>query len=214
MISIAIDGPSGSGKSSIAKRLAEALDMTHLDTGAMYRSLAYVAKEQHIEYHDEKSLVNLLRTMNYTISEGELMLNQHPLPEEIRDAEFSTAASQVSVHPGVRTMMQEKQRDLAKCYPIIMDGRDIGAFVLPDAQFKFFITAVVEERARRRHKQEEASGISYDEVLRQLVERDQNDRTRAVAPLTRAEDAIVIDNTHLVIDETIQMILDRVGDRK
>ncbi len=205
--SIAIDGPSGSGKSTLAGLLAEKLNMLHLDTGAMYRSLALLANRNGIDYHDEQALNEILEAMNFSIRDRILLLNDQPIDESIRDPEISKAASIVSAHPRIRTAMQEKQRDLSRLYPLIMDGRDIGAYVLPDAAFKFFIDADVEERARRRYLQEMDSGISYERVLEELIHRDRMDREREVAPLRMADDAIQIDNTNLEKEETLALLI-------
>lgn len=205
--SIAIDGPSGSGKSTLAGLLAEKLNMLHLDTGAMYRSLALLANRNGIDYHDEQALNEILEAMNFSIRDRILLLNDQPIDESIRDPEISKAASIVSAHPCIRTAMQEKQRDLSRLYPLIMDGRDIGAYVLPDAAFKFFIDADVEERARRRYLQEMDSGISYERVLEELIHRDRMDREREVAPLRMADDAIQIDNTNLEKEETLALLI-------
>ena len=203
MRSIAIDGPSGSGKSTLAKALAKDLDMIHLDTGAMYRALAFLTEKDGQFIDREEAILDILEGMRFSIEDGELLLNGKPLPSAIREPRYGQRASLISAQHGVRTRMQAIQRELARDYPIIMDGRDIGAFVLPDAKEKFFLTSDVKVRAKRRWKQPESEGLTYEEVLEALVQRDKRDLEREVAPLTQAKDAIVIDNTDLTIDETL-----------
>lgn len=207
MRSIAIDGPSGSGKSTVAGLLADRLQMLHLDTGAMYRTLAYLAKEEGIEASDASALTELARSLPFSIEGQELFLDGQPLPARIREQEYAKAASVVSAHEGVRLAMQSKQRELAARHPLIMDGRDIGTCVIPDTPYKFYLDAQVEERARRRYEQGDRDRFSYEEVLRALKERDEKDMNRAVAPLKVAEGAIVIDSTKLTIEETVEQMI-------
>lgn len=208
MRSIAIDGPSGSGKSTVAKQLAKCLGMLHLDTGAMYRSLAYLAKERGIAYEDEAAITRLCLELDFSIQADELRLFDAPIPDAVRAQEFAGAASTVSAYPGVRESMQDKQRTLAELHPLIMDGRDIGTCVIPDTPYKFYLDAGVAERARRRYEQGDKNRYSYEEVLKALIARDQKDMNREIAPLKIAEGAVVIDNTRLSVEETVEMMLD------
>lgn len=212
MRSIAIDGPSGSGKSTIAGHLARRLNMLHLDTGAMYRALAYLAKMKEISWEDEAGITGLLQQMDFQIRNGALLLNGHALPSEIRAQEFAAAASRISAIPEVRSGMQKIQRRLAGEFPLIMDGRDIGTCVIPDTPYKFYLDAKVEERARRRYEQGDKEHYSFDEVLCSLKERDAKDMNRSIAPLRIAEGAIVVDTTNLSIEETVETLISLMED--
>lgn len=203
MRSIAIDGPAGSGKSTIAQLLAQALGIHHLDTGAMYRALSYFAHEQNISEQNEDALLALAESMHFTIENNQLQLNGHALPEGIRDNQHAMGASTVSAFPKIRAHMQEKQRALAKQSALILDGRDIGTYVLPESPYKFYIDASVDVRARRRWKQKNLPESDYQQVYDDLVERDRRDRDRTIAPLKIADDATIIDNTNLNAEETV-----------
>lgn len=210
MKSIAIDGPSGSGKSTVAKALAEKLGMLHLDTGAMYRMLAWKADAAGIPNDDTEALEKLAGRLQFSIEGHELRESGAPLPAAIRVQQFAKAASVISAIPGVRKEMQEKQKDLAIRYSLIMDGRDIGTCVIPETPYKFYLDANVEERARRRYEQGEKTRYTFEEVLVAMKERDTQDMNRAIAPLTIAEGAIVIDNTNLSVQETVDLMMEFV----
>lgn len=213
MISIAIDGPAGAGKSSICRRLAEELHYLHVDTGAIYRAVGLFMLRRHKNPADPAEVLPLLPQVKIDLQfvEGEqrILLNGEDVSEAIRLPEASAAASAVSALPEVRTYLLEQQRSLARQYDVIMDGRDIGTVVLPHATIKIYLTAAPEERARRRWLQQRSKGIgeSYEEVLAAVKKRDYDDSHRAAAPLCRAEDAWLCDSTHLDFEETVAAML-------
>ncbi len=218
--SVAIDGPAGSGKSTIAKRLAADYHIHYLDTGAMYRACALKILEAGVAVDDEAAIVDLMRTVKLEVSYDETG-NQHTLldgrdvSEEIRRPPISMASSRVSKHPSVRMHMVEKQREIASKMSCVLDGRDIGTFVLPDADFKFYLTASPEVRAKRRYDELVAKGnqVDFEELKAEIIRRDEQDSTRAVAPLKRAEDAVLIDTTDLSIDEVLGRIKSYMQER-
>ena len=203
-ISIAIDGPSGAGKSTLAKELSTALGYLYVDTGAIYRTIGYYALTHGIDPKDEAAVVAALPNINIRLSYGEdgiqhMYLNEQDVTAEIRLPDVSRYASDASAHPGVRAFLLEMQRKLARENSVIMDGRDIGTVVLPDADVKIFLTATPEERARRRHLELQQRGTPqpYEQVLSDIQTRDYNDTNRATAPLRQAEDAVLLDTTEL-----------------
>lgn len=210
---IAIDGPAGSGKSTIAVALAKRLGIVHLDTGSMYRALAQRLLNDGISFDDNEGILNALRHMHFSLAKGVLLLNGEPLPEGLRTPELALAASKISANPTVRKAMQDAQRALSESSPLIMDGRDIGTCVIPDTPFKFYLDADPEERARRRYEQEKNVSSTFEEVLEDLLQRDEQDRNRAVAPLRQAEDAIYIDNTSLSEEQTVEAMLKHIRRR-
>ena len=206
---IAIDGPSGVGKSTMAKRLAKAFGFLYVDTGAIYRTLGLACYEAGIDRKDEDAVMELLPTLDIAIrynEQGEqcMYLNGRDVSREIREPEISLCASDVSAHPRVRSFLLDMQRKFARENNVIMDGRDIGTVVLPDAELKIFLTASAEVRARRRYNElkEKGSDVSFDEVLRDMILRDEQDTTRAAAPLKKAEDAFEVDSGGMSIEET------------
>ena len=213
MISIAIDGPAGAGKSSICRRLAEELHYLHVATGAIYRAVGLYMLRRHKNPADPAEVLPLLPQVKIDLQfvEGEqrILLNGEDVSEAIRLPEASAAASAVSALPEVRAYLLEQQRSLARQHDVIMDGRDIGTVVLPHATIKIYLTAAPEERARRRWLQQRSKGIeeSYEEVLAAVKKRDYDDSHRAAAPLCRAEDAWLCDSTHLDFEETVAAML-------
>ena len=214
MISIAIDGPSGAGKSTLAKSLAEKLGYLYVDTGAIYRTIGLYMYEADIDPKDEAAVMAALPNVEIRLSHGEdglqhMSLNDCDVTEAIRLPHVSMCASAVSAHPGVRAFLLEMQRELARTNNVIMDGRDIGTVVLPDAQVKIFLTASAEARAQRRMKELEQRGTPqpFEEVLQDIQQRDYNDSHRAAAPLKQAEDAILVDTSDMSIDEVIAHII-------
>ena len=213
MISIAIDGPAGAGKSSICRRLAEELHYLHVDTGAIYRAVGLYMLRRHKNPADPAEVLPLLPQVKIDLQfvEGEqrILLNGEDVSESIRLPEASAAASAVSALPEVRAYLLEQQRSLARQHDVVMDGRDIGTVVLPHATIKIYLTAAPEERARRRWLQQRSKGIgeSYEEVLAAVKKRDYDDSHRAAAPLCRAEDAWLCDSTHLDFEETVAAML-------
>lgn len=211
-IKIAIDGPAAAGKSTIAKITAKKMGYTYIDTGAMYRALTHKALQLNIDTNDEQSLEKLLREMEITLVPlGEsqaVFVNGQDVSEEIRSQEVTAAVSSVAAHNGVRELMVEKQRILGDGAGVVMDGRDIGTHVLPNAELKIFMTASVEERATRRHMENEKRGIisTLEQLKSEISERDRADSERLVSPLKQAEDAVLIDTTSMSIDEVVEKI--------
>ena len=220
MISIAIDGPSGAGKSSLAKSVAEKLGYLYVDTGAIYRTIGLYMYEADIDPKDEAAVLAALPEIEIRMSHGEdglqrMTLNDCDVTEAIRLPHISLCASSVSAHPGVRAFLLEMQRDLARTNNVIMDGRDIGTVVLPEAEVKVFLTASPEARAQRRMKELEKRGTpqAFEEVLRDIQERDYNDSHRAAAPLKQAEDAVLLDTTELTFAQSEEAMLAIIRER-
>ncbi len=213
-INIAIDGPAGAGKSTVAKAVSKELGIIYLDTGAMYRTVALKAILSGIDTKDEAGLSELVKDIdiriNYHGNEQRILLDGKDVTENIRTADVSIGASNVAVIPAVRLKMVELQREIAAQNDVVMDGRDIGTYVLPDSRYKFFLTASLEERAKRRYYEMIEKGMSVatiDDVKNDIAYRDKNDSTRALAPLLKAQDALEIDTTHLNPTEVIETIL-------
>lgn len=210
---IALDGPSGAGKSTIAKALAKNLGIIYLDTGAMYRGLAYVAVKRGLDVTDEEQIKPLLKDLDMRIITGDvqqIIVNGENVTPYIREHYVSKAASDISALPSVRIKLVELQREIAKKDSVVLDGRDIGTYVLPDAEYKFYVTATPEERAKRRFLQLSEKGTDvppYEKVLADIAERDYNDSHRSFAPLKQAEDAVLLDTTNMNIDEVINFVL-------
>lgn len=212
-INIAIDGPSAAGKSTIAKRLAKALGYSHLDTGAMYRCVGYLAAQRSIDLHDEDALTEMTASMRIRFdSEGHVFLNEEDVSAAIRENRVSMLASSVSVHPRVRKLLVDMQRQMALDKGVIMDGRDIGTVVLPDAELKIFMVASVEARARRRYQEylDKHIEADYDTICEDIKKRDDQDMHRAASPLTKAADAHEIDTSDMSIEEVCAAILSLV----
>lgn len=213
---IALDGPSGAGKSTVAKALAKRLGIIYLDTGAMYRSLAYVAVKQGVDVNNEQEVKPLLDNLDMKIITGDaqqIFVNGENVTPFIREHYVSKAASDISALPSVRIKLVDLQREIAKSDSVVLDGRDIGTYVLPDAKYKFFITATPEERAKRRFEELQLKGgdvPSYDKVLEDIKTRDYNDSHRAFAPLKQADDAVYVDTTDMSIDDVIKFVLDKM----
>ena len=211
-IQIAIDGPAAAGKSTIAKIAAGKLGYTYIDTGAMYRALTHKALGLGIDINDGKKLEDLLGETTIELLPGvdgqTVILDGKDVTEEIRTTEVTNSVSAVATHSGVRKLMVEKQRSLGNKSGIVMDGRDIGTAVLPDAELKIFMTASVEERAGRRHIENSKRGIesSLEQLKSEISERDRTDTERVSSPLRQAEDAVFIDTTSMSIDEVAEMI--------
>lgn len=217
---IAIDGFSSTGKSSISKKIAKKLDLIHIDTGALYRGITFFALENCLNDQQEIDIKSLFSKLNEIHLEFrpnhqilELYLNGKNINKEIRELRVSKNVSIVAKQPEIRDFLLDFQRNLAAKGGVIMDGRDIGTVILPNADFKFFVTASPEERARRRHLQLQNAGTeaSYEEVFQNLITRDKIDSERDVAPLKKADDAILIDNTLLNKEETIALILSHIS---
>ena len=214
-IRVAIDGPSGAGKSTLARSAAARLGYLYVDTGAIYRTIGCAARRRGIDPGDQAAVVAMLPSLSIRLTYGEdglqhMALDGEDVTEEIRLPEVSRYASLVSAYPEVRAYLLEMQRQLAREHSVIMDGRDIGTVVLPDAEVKVFLTASAEERARRRMLELEQRGTPepYEDILRSIQERDWNDTHRSAAPLRQAEDAVLLDTTDLDFAQSEEALLD------
>lgn len=208
-ITIAIDGPAGAGKSTIAKILGEKLNLIYINTGAMYRAVTFKALENKIEPNDISKLVKLIDTMDICFVNDELILNGVNINKSLTTPEISNTVSKYASIKEVRIKLVEIMRRMSDKYNIIMDGRDIGTVVLKNANYKFFLTASAKERAERRYNElkEKNIDVDYDNILEEIIKRDHLDSTREVDPLKKAEDAIEIDTTGLNIKEVVAVIL-------
>lgn len=209
-INVAIDGPSAAGKSTIAKRLAKQLGYAYLDTGAMYRCVGYEAVRRHIALDDEASLDELIKQIRITFDEqGNVYMNDENVSDSIRDQAAAAAASKVSVFPKVRAQLVAMQKEIAKSKGYILDGRDIGTVVLPDAELKIYMVASVDARAKRRclEYQQKQQAVDYETVYKDIEQRDYRDIHRTASPLKQAEDAILVDTSDMNIDEVVKMVM-------
>ncbi len=211
--SIAIDGPAGAGKSTIAKKVSANLGFIYLDTGSMYRTVALKAIRTGIDTKNQKELAVMMDKLDISISHEnnlqKIFLDGEDVSEAIRTPQVSVGASNVAVFPEVRLKMVDLQRKIASGIDVVMDGRDIGSYVLPDAELKIFLTASVDERARRRYEEliKKGQPANLEAVRADMIFRDKNDSSRALAPLVKVADAIEIDSTKLSIDEVVEKIL-------
>jgi CMP/dCMP kinase len=212
---VAIDGPAAAGKSTIAKRLAERLGFTYIDTGAMYRAVALWALRESVPTSDMHRMEQLALAAEIELAPGRVMLNGEDVTQAIRTQEVANGASQVAVIPGVRRAMVAKQRAIGERSSVVMEGRDIGTVVFPNADVKVFLDAKPEERVRRRLLEEQAKGASVGEgaLAEQMKERDRRDSARADSPLTQAPDAVYLDSTPWTIEEVEEAILKIVRTR-
>lgn len=216
MINIAIDGPAGAGKSSVAKAVAAKLGFIYVDTGALYRSIGVNALRNGVSTDDAQAVTALLPETNVELKfiDGiqRVFLNGEDVSEAIRMPEASMAASNVSAIPAVRAFLLDLQRDMAKNNNVIMDGRDIGTVILPCAQYKFFLTASAEVRADRRFKELKEKGIDvdYKALLEEIIQRDYNDSHRETAPLKQADDAILVDSSNMTLEEVTNAIISNI----
>ncbi len=215
--SIAIDGPSGAGKSTLAKMIAEELRFLYVDTGAIYRTVGLYAQKNDVNPRDADAVTALLDSIKIEMSHGDdglqhMYLNGEDVTTDIRQHEISAYASAVSAIPQVRAFLLEMQRSFARTNNVVMDGRDIGTVVLPDAQVKIFLTADPEDRARRRYEEllQRGQQADYDTVLKDLIQRDYNDSHRESAPLKQADDAILLDTTGNTLEQSYELVLNTV----
>lgn len=204
---VAIDGPAGSGKSTISKKVSKELGLIHIDTGAMYRAITYLALKKGIDLHDENAYAFLEET-KIEYKDDKIFLNKEDVTEVIRSDQVTKNASLVSSFPSVRRYLVKIQQEAAKNIDVIMDGRDIGSVVLPNANVKIFLTAHVEERAKRRMRELQLKGLDIDlsTVIKDIEVRDEKDSTRKESPLIIPKDAIIVDTTHYTIDDTVNRI--------
>ena len=213
-IAVALDGPAGAGKSSIAKKAAKALDYIYIDTGALYRTIGLAATRNNIDPVPSQEVENLIAKIKVDLTfneQGEqiVLLDNEDVSGLIRTPEASMTASKISAIPAVRAYLLDLQRNMAKSYNVIMDGRDIGTVVLPDARVKIFLTASPEVRASRRYKElvEKGMDVNYDDILKDVVERDYNDTHRDTAPLKPAEGCIIVDTTDIDFEQSVEKII-------
>ncbi|ADQ14971.1 (d)CMP kinase [Halanaerobium hydrogeniformans] len=206
---IAIDGPGGAGKSTIARRLAEELGYIHLDTGAMYRAVTYAALQEGIDLNNKEALVKLTKSIEINFNkDGEIFLNSKNVSKEIRSSQVNKNVSKTAAVKGVREILVKKHQELAAKNKVVMDGRDITTVVLKEAEHKFYLTASIEERARRRFEEmkEKNKEANYEEIKENIARRDKLDSQREHSPLKIADDAVVIDSTELSIEEVVSKI--------
>lgn len=224
MISIAIDGPSGAGKSTISRKAAEIFGFIYVDTGAIYRTIGLASKIRGVSLDDKAAVMEMLPKLNIELKYNEsgeqhMYLDGKDVSRDIRLPEVSMLASKVSAIPEVRAFLVDMQRDMAKKYDVIMDGRDIGTVILPDADLKIFLTADVNDRAQRRYEELRTKGMlkPFDEVLAEMKQRDEQDTLRAAAPLKAAEDAVMLDTSGNTLEQSVaevcRLIADRTGRR-
>lgn len=211
--SIAIDGPASSGKSTIAKKVSKLLNIEYIDTGAMYRALTWKVLENNINPKDKNGVMELLTDIHIDFKDGNIYLDGETINDEIRLNYVSQNVSYIAIIPEVREKLVELQKKMSKSKSIVMDGRDIGTVVLTDAEYKFFLTATIEERAIRRYKELENTGnqkINLEEIQEDIRKRDEIDTNRETAPLRQAKDAILIDTTDKSIEEVVEEIVSRI----
>ena len=212
-INIAIDGPSGAGKSTSARAAAEALGFIYVDTGALYRAVGVAALKRDIPTKDAKAVADMLPelaiTLRFENGEQKVYLNGEDVSKTIRLPEASMAASDVSALPAVRAFLLDLQKTLARENDCVMDGRDIGTVVLPEAQLKIYLTASAEERANRRYKElvQRGTPVEYEKLLAEIEQRDYNDSHRAISPLKPADDAVLIDSSHMPFEEVVAAVV-------
>ena len=212
-ISIAIDGPAAAGKSTVAKVVAKKLSYVYIDTGAMYRTITYAALEQKVDIENEEQLMEVVKNVNIEFQQGEntqlVFLNGQDVSEVIRTPDVTNRVSIVAKHRLVREEMVRRQQELAEKGGVVMDGRDIGTHVLPDAEVKIFMLASVEERAERRHLENMNKGFdsNLEQLKEEIAQRDKLDSEREVSPLKKADDALELDTTSLSIEEVVQKIM-------
>lgn len=220
MISIAIDGPSGAGKSTISRKAAEKFGFIYVDTGAIYRTIGLATKIRGVSLDDTAAVVALLPTLEVELKyndagEQHMYLDGNDVSRDIRLPEVSMLASKVSAIPAVREFLVDMQRGMAEKYDVIMDGRDIGTVILPNADLKIFLTADVRDRARRRYEELRAKGMEkpFDEVLAEMEKRDEQDTQRAAAPLKAADDAVLLDTSGNTLEESIDEVCRLISEK-
>ena len=218
-IQVAIDGPASAGKSTVAKIVAKKLHFIYCDTGAMYRSVTFVALKNHVKLDDDQALKELLKTIEIRFVPDELeqrvFVNDEEVTQAIRTPEITNNVSLVSAQPSVRAELTKRQQEIAEAGGIVMDGRDIGTTVLPNAEVKIFLVASVHERAVRRFKENQTKGIDtpLDVLEKEIEERDYKDSHREISPLTQAKDAFLVDTTSLTIDQVVDRILEIINQK-
>ena len=218
-IQVAIDGPASAGKSTVAKIVAKKLHFIYCDTGAMYRSVTFAALKNHVKLDDDQALKELLKTIEIRFVPAEpeqrVFVNDEEVTQAIRTPEITNNVSLVSAQPSVRAELTKRQQEIAEAGGIVMDGRDIGTTVLPNAEVKIFLVASVHERAVRRFKENQTKGIGtpLDVLEKEIEERDYKDSHREISPLTQAKDAVLVDTTSLTIDQVVDQILEIINQK-
>ena len=210
---IAVDGPAGAGKSTIAKIIAKRLNINYIDTGAMYRAITYKCLKNNVDINNEEEVIKIAQNTDIDFRDNNLYLDKEIVNEEIRTIEVSNKVSNVAKIKEVRYLMVDVQREIGKRNSVILDGRDIGSYVFPNADYKFYLIATPEERGIRRFKEltEKGYDTSLEEIIKDIVRRDEIDSNREFAPLVKAEDAIEIDTTGKSIDEVVDYVLSKIN---
>ena len=213
IINIAVDGPAGSGKSTVAKIIAKKLNITYLDTGSMYRAFTYYALNKDVKANDKEGINDLLDSIDLVLDKENVFVNDKDVTKEIRFENIDKNVSDYAAIKEVREKMVNIQREISKGKSVIMDGRDIGSVVLPNAEFKFYLDASCEERAKRRYLQniERGKEVPYEDILKDIEIRDELDKTREVDPLVICEDAVVVDTSDMNIDDVVGFIINKVS---
>ncbi|HBN27623.1 MAG TPA: (d)CMP kinase [Clostridiaceae bacterium] len=214
-IVVAIDGPAGAGKSTISKIIAQKLNLKYIDTGAMYRAVTLKAIKNNLDLCNNNEISHMVKNSNISINDEKIFIDEIDVTEEIRMPYVNEKVSIVSAMPGVREVLKEKQRKMAENFNVIMDGRDIGTNVLKDANIKIFLTASVEERAKRRYKEMIEKGINttFEDVFKDIENRDKIDSSRKANPLKKADDAVMLDTTGMKMNEVVDAIIKIIQDR-
>ena len=210
---IAVDGPAGAGKSTISKLIAKKLNINYIDTGAMYRAITYKCLKNNVDINNEEEVIKIAQNTDIDFRDNNLYLDKEIVNEEIRTIEVSNNVSNVAKIKEVRYLMVDVQREIGKRNSVILDGRDIGSYVFPNADYKFYLIATPEERGIRRFKEltEKGYDTSLEEIIKDIVRRDEIDSNREFAPLVKAEDAIEIDTTGKSIDEVVDYVLSKIN---
>ena len=212
-LAIAVDGPAGAGKSTIAKIIADKLNINYIDTGAMYRAITYKCLKNNIDINNEDEVIKVAQNTEIDFRDNNLYLDKEIVKDEIRTMEVSNNVSNVAKIKEVRYLMVDVQREIGKRNSVILDGRDIGSYVFPNADYKFFLIATPEERGMRRFKEltEKGYETSLEEIIKDIIKRDEIDSNREFAPLVKAEDAIEIDTTGKTITEVVDCVLSQIN---
>lgn len=210
---IAVDGPAGAGKSTIAKIIAKKLNINYIDTGAMYRAITYKCLKNNVNINNEEEVIKIAQNTDIDFRDNNLYLDKNIVNEEIRTIEVSNNVSNVAKIKEVRYLMVDVQREIGKRNSVILDGRDIGSYVFPNADYKFYLIATPNERGMRRFKELKEKGYdtSLEEIIKDIIRRDEIDSNREFAPLVKAEDAIEIDTTGKSIDEVVDFVLSKIS---
>lgn len=210
---IAVDGPAGAGKSTIAKLISDKLNINYIDTGAMYRAITYKCLQNNIDINNEEEVINIAKDCEIDFKDNNIYLNGEILKDEIRTMEVSKNVSNVAKIKEVRHLMVDIQRNIGKINSVILDGRDIGSYVFPNADYKFFLVATPEERGKRRYKEliNKGYNVNLDEIITDIVKRDEIDSNREFAPLVKANDAIEIDTTGKTINKVVESVLSKIN---